>query len=302
MPALLRVVLLASLCCLAQQSRGDNPSDITHSSLFSVGVDAIWLSHGGGDFRSEILDPSSGTVSSVQDLAAGLTVAPRFRVSSRLFDEVRTEFIYLQSDDWDSRADIAGTEATPELDASIQYTADLQNFELNFIGAPSVIDTQWLLGLRYLRYRDSFIESYQLESAIGPTIDESAVGFAENEAMGPQAGIGLNIDIGQTTLSLGSKFGLLNNTTHQTGPSYLDALVIDGTPESSFENESDELMWLADIEVSIVRSITSRASLRIGYQGLFLDRIVQSAAQNGGQAEAENLWFNGLVLGGQWIW
>jgi hypothetical protein len=277
-------------------------SDIKSESLFWVGVDAVWLSNDGGDFRSEILDPLNGAVSASQNLASGLTVAPRYRIGSRLFDRVSTEFIYFQSGDWESTADIEGTAATPELDATVDYTADLQNFELNFIGPQSAIDTQWLLGFRYLRYRDSFLETYQWQPAVGPAINEAASGSAENQAFGPQAGLGVNIDVGRNVLRFGSKLGLLNNRTDQTGPSYNNALVIDGTPEPTFRRDADEFLFLGDIEVSLTRYLTRNATLRIGYQGLYLDSVVQSSTQNGRQAEAGNLWFHGLVLGGEWIW
>ena len=197
---------------------------------------------------------------------------------------------------------MAGTAAVPELNATVDHSADLRSFEWNFITAPSVIDTQCLIGMRYLRYQDSFMENYQWRPAVGPAIDETAAGSAENEAFGPQLGIGLNIEIGRNLLSFGSKLGLLNNRTHQVGPSYVDALVIDGVPETTFRTDVDELLWLGDIDVSLTRYITPHLTLRIGYQGLFLDQIVQSSTQFGRQAEADQLWFHGLVLGGEWIW
>lgn len=319
----LRFVLLIFLCCVARQPlAGDPATDLCDTngfacgnsfqtmglgefksrSFFWAGVDAVWLSHGGGDFRSEILDPTNGSISVAQDLASGLTVAPRVRIGSRLLDWIGAEFIYFQSGDWESTADIAGTAAVPELNATVAHSADLRNFELNFIGPRSILDTHWLIGMRYLRYQDSFTETYQWQPAIGPVINETAAGSAENEAFGPQAGLTLDIDIGRYLLSFGSKLGLLNNRTDQTGPSYNDALVIDGTPEPTFRRDADELMWLGDLEINLTRAITQHATLRIGYQGLFLDQVVQSSAQNGRQAEAENLWFHGLVLGGEWIW
>lgn len=62
------------------------------------------------------------------------------------------------------------------------------------------------------------------------------------------------------------------------------------------------MLFLGDLEVSLTRYITRNATLRIGYQGLYLDSIVQSSPQTGQQAHAGNLGFHGLVLGGEWIW
>jgi hypothetical protein len=323
MMAAFRVVLLLIACGFASRARCEVPladscdtdeivcasgyglqglAEIKNQSLFWAGVDAVWLSHGGGDFRSEILDPANGTIRVAQDLTSGLTVAPRIRLGSALLDTVRMEFIYFQSGDWDSTAEIAGTAAVPELNATVDYSADVRSFEWNFIGPQSVIDTQWLLGLRYLRYRDSFLERYQWQPAVGPVINEAAAGSAENEAFGPQAGIGLNIEIGRNMLSFGSKLGLLNNRIHQTGPSYNNAIVIDGVPETTFQSNVDELLWMGDIEVGLTRYVTPHFALRIGYQGMFLDQVVQASSQNGRQAAAENLWFHGLALGGELIW
>ena len=50
-----------------------------------------------------------------------------------------------------------------------------------------------MIGLRYLRYQDSFVEDYRLDNGVGSIVTETASGEATNEAFGPQIGLGLDI-------------------------------------------------------------------------------------------------------------
>lgn len=290
-------------CALSHQGIGRRLclADEQYRSPFSIGVDAIWLTHSGSAFRSEILDPNSNATVIAQDLEHGLPVAPRLRLGVLLFEDFRSEVSYFGTSDWGSTARVQNVAPLPDLSADIAYDAELHNFEFNFFSGQSEVDSHWMIGLRYLSYRDSFEEAYQLETGFGPMIEEVARGDAKNEAFGPQVGGGIDFGGGSTFLHLGSKLGFMNNRIRQRGPGYQNALVIDGTPETSFQSKTDEFAWLAELELTLNHYVTDHVSFRVGYQGLFLDNVAQSATQNGRQADAAQISFHGVVLGMQWI-
>ncbi|MEZ6090013.1 MAG: BBP7 family outer membrane beta-barrel protein [Pirellulaceae bacterium] len=271
-----------------------------YNAWVNVTADAIFLTHSDSAFRSEILDPGNGTVTVAQDLEHGFPVAPRLRIGTLLLDSFRTELSYFGTDGWNSSAQIRNVAPFPDLAADIDYEAQLHNIEWNFISGPSEIDAHWLIGVRYLNYQDSFLESYRLDPGFGPLITETAQGEAENSAFGPQIGVGLDLGGGTTFLQLGGKLGLMNNRVTQTGAAYDTALTIDGNPETRFSNRSDEFAWLGELSVTLNHFVTRSLSLRMGYQGLFLDNVAQSARQNGRQAMAEQISFHGAVFGLQW--
>jgi hypothetical protein len=188
----------------------------------------------------------------------------------------------------------------PDLTADIDYAAELQNVELNFLQGPSFIDSHWLLGVRYLTYQDSFVEAYRLTPGIGPVINEIASGQADNSLIGPQIGLLMDVGSGSTQLRMASKLGLMNNRIAQSGPAYDNAITIDGNPEPRFDNESDQFSLLGEFDILLTYHVTHHSSLRLGYQGIFLDNIAQSATQNGRQATPKNLWIHGALLGVQW--
>ena len=267
-----------------------------------VTADAIFLSHSGSDFRSEILDPGSGSVTISQDLEHGFPVAPRIQVATRLYGCWHAQLVYFGTDAWDSTARIRDVPPMPDLSADINYEAELQNVELNFLQGPSFIDTFWLVGLRYLKYQDSFMEAYRLDPALGPSIAETAIGEADNSLFGPQ--IGLFQDVGNriTELRMGGKLGFMNNRIKQFGPAYDNAITIDGVPEIRFDNEIDEFAFLGEVSLTLSHHFTRHLSLRVGYQGVYLDSIAQSATQNGQPATDRNLWIHGALLGAQCRW
>lgn len=297
---------MTDVTTFAASQRNDSPLKFVESKYRSLvwgGVDSLWLSHQGSDFRSEIVDPNSNAVAVSRELEHGFPVTPRVRVGSLLLDSLRTEVSFFTLDNWNATATITDPPGIPNLDATIQHDAELQNFEWNFLSGQSVIDTHWLLGVRYLRYRSSFVESYRLDPGFVPAINEVASGMAENTAIGPQIGIGLDLAIADNTvLYLSSKLGLMNNDIEQRGPSYIDSLAIDGTPDPIFVDERDEFLFLGDIELMLIRFLTRNLGLRIGYQGLFLDNVAQAAEQNGNLAPNGNVSFHGLVLGAECIW
>lgn len=92
----------------------------------------------------------------------------------------------------------------------------------------------------------------------------------------------------------------MNNNITQSGPAYDNALTIDGNPETRFDNDSDEFAWLGELSVTLQHFVSPSVSLRLGYQGLFLDNVAQSATQNGRQADASQISFHGAVFGVQW--
>ncbi|QDV45853.1 hypothetical protein Enr13x_57560 [Stieleria neptunia] len=289
--------------CFAQDTGclGQTLANGRYQSLFWVGVDSLWLTHSGSEFRSEILDPGNNTVTIAQTLDHGLPVAPRVRMGTLLLDSFRTELSYFGTVGWESSATLRNVAPLPDLDATIDYDAELHNVEWNFFGGQSEVDSHWLIGLRYLRYRDSFSEAYRLDTGFGPLIEETARGEATNDAFGPQAGVGLDLGGGSTRLHLGAKLGLMNNQVQQSGPGFNDAIVIDGIAETTFDNDSNEFAWLGDLEVTLEHQVSRSVSFRLGYQGLFLDNVVQSATQNGQQSKASQISFHGLVLGAQWV-
>lgn len=273
-----------------------------HNSNFLVTADAIFLAHSGSAFRSEILDPGNGSVTVAQELEHGFPVAPRVQGIVRLLDDLYVAATYFGTDEWDSSAQIRNVPPLPDLSADIAYAAELQNVEVNFLRGTAFADTYWLLGVRYLTYQDSFIESYRLDSAFSPTINEVVNGEAENVLLGPQLGLLLNYGIGQTQLRIGSKVGLMNNRVDQLGPAYTNAITIDGNPETTFQNEEDQFALLGDLNVTVERHFTQHLSFRAGYQGIFLDNIAQSATQNGQVATPDTLWVHGALFGVNLSW
>jgi hypothetical protein len=272
-----------------------------YRSLIWAGVDTMWLTHSGSRFRSEILDPNNNAVTVSQTLEHGFPVALRFRLGSLLTETLRTELVYFGTDGWESTAQIQNVPPVPDLDATINYDAEIQSFEANLISSQSDIDSHWLIGLRYLQYQDSFVEDYRLNPGSGTMITETARGEAINEAIGPQIGAGLDLGGGNTLLHFGCKLGFMNNQIHQTGPSFDNAILIDGNPETTFDNQSNEFAWLGDLDVTVTRSLSPNITVRMGYQGLFLDNVAQSATQNGRQATPGQISFHGLVIGAEFI-
>lgn len=288
-------------CCEDVSCLGQCLTDARYRSLFWVGVDSVWLTHSDNEFRSEILDPASNAVAISQSLEHGFPVAPRVRLGSLLLDSFRAELSYFGTDGWDSSAVVDNVPPLPDLDAAIDYDAELHNVEWNLFSGQSEVDSHWMIGLRYLRYRDSFAENYRLDNGLGLLIEESARGEAENDAFGPQIGVGIDLGGGNTLLHLGSKLGFMNNQIRQSGPSYADAILIDGNPETVFDNDSNEFAWLGELEVTLSHYVSRCFALRLGYQGLFLDNVAQSASQNGRQAAPGQISFHGLVIGAEWI-
>lgn len=252
----------------------------------------------GTSFRSEILDPASGDTVVSQDLDFGFRVAPQVTLRSFLLDGFTAEFIFLDVDGWRSSASFNDVPPTPNLDAAIEAEASMRNFEVNWLSDPSFLGTRWIAGLRHLQYDDSLREAYVLDTGTGP-VSETAFGQAENRLFGPQFGLELDVATDRMTLQFGGKLGFLNNRTSQSGPAYVNALVIDGTPESTFSSDADEFTFTAEIDVMIQRFLTRSIAVHAGYQGLYLDNAVQAASQVGGPAEGSNLSLHGLVLGGQ---
>ena len=93
----------------------------------------------------------------------------------------------------------------------------------------------------------------------------------------------------------------MNNQIQQSGPSYATAIVIDGNPETMFDNDSDAFAWLGDLELTVTRYLSPNLTVRLGYQGLFLDNVAQSATQNGRQASPAQISFHGLLLGAELV-
>jgi len=267
-------------------------------SHFSARVDSVWLQPSGSTFLSEILDPGSGDAVISQELDFGFRVAPQITLRSYLLEGFTAEFVYLGIDDWRSSATFDDVPPTPNLDAEIESEASFRNFELNWLSDPSVLGTRWMIGLRHLQYDDSLRESYLLDTGLGP-VAETALGEAENRLFGPQVGLDLDVPWYRTLLQFGGKLGFFNNRSRQSGPAYVNALVIDGNPESTFTVDSDEFTFAGELDLLFHRGLTPGLSVHIGYQGLYLDNVVQSAAQVGSPAEGDVLWLHGLVLGGQ---
>ncbi|MEM8669841.1 MAG: BBP7 family outer membrane beta-barrel protein [Planctomycetota bacterium] len=272
-----------------------------YRSVLTTRIDSVWMAPTTSAFRSEILDPGSGNVVVSQDLDFGLQLAPQVTLRSFLIDGVTAEFIFLGGIDWESTASFDDVPPTPNLDADVKAEASLLNFELNWVSDASVLGTRWIAGLRYLEYEDSLTESYILDIGAGP-VNETAFGEANNRLFGPQLGLELDVAIERTLLQFGGKLGFLNNRADQAGPAYVSALVIDGTPESTFNVNTDHFTLSAEIDALIQHSITSNCAVHVGYQGLFLNRVIQSASQVGSPSQSQNLWLHGLVLGGQWIY
>jgi hypothetical protein len=124
-------------------------------------------------------------------------------------------------------------------------------------------------------------------------IEVTASGEAVNDVFGPQAGVGLDLGGGSTLLHLGGKLRLMNNRIRQSGPEFDNAIVIDGNPETRFDNESNEFAWLGELEVTPTHHVSRNIAFRLGYQGLFLDNVAQAATQNGRQSEPEQISFHG---------
>ena len=297
--------LFVAPTAMAQSRRsGWGGQDLAQSRARSwawISVDSLWMTPSGSDFRSEILDPNNNAVTIAQTLDHGFPAAPRFRISSLLLDSCRTEFTYYKLEDWSSMASVSNVPPTPDLDAQFGYDAGLENFELNLFSAPSVVDTQWMVGLRRLEYQDSVSNAYQLDTGLAPVIEETADGSASNELFGPQFGLGFDVGLRNVLFRMTGKLGLMNNDIRQRGVSYDPAIVIDGNPEPTFDNESDEFVWLGDIEASISYHLSRCFAMRLGYQGLFLDRIAQSALQNGSQASPSDISFHGFFLGAEYV-
>ncbi|MEM7478274.1 MAG: BBP7 family outer membrane beta-barrel protein [Planctomycetota bacterium] len=294
------LLVILGLVCISQRTNAQDSlllSDSFRSPTISITADAIFLSHSGSSFRSEILEPGSGSVTVSQDLEHGFPVAPRVRAEVQLLDSFYVEGVYFGTSDWNSNAQLQNVPPLPDLSADIAYSAEMQNIELNCRRATSFFDISWLVGVRYLNYQDSFLENYRLTSAFSPVITETASGAADNVLLGPQIGLLQDIGLGRTQISLGGKLGFMNNRVDQFGPAYTSAITIDGNPETVFVNENDDFALLGELSATLSRHVTPNLSFRSGYQGIFMDSVVQSATQNGSLASPGTLWVHGLLFG-----
>jgi len=74
---------------------------------------------------------------------------------------------------------------------------------MNFFGAQSEIDSHWLIGLRYLRYRDSS-PSKRLDSGLATVDEETPVARAVNDAFRTASpGVGLDLGAAQHSVAPG---------------------------------------------------------------------------------------------------
>ncbi|MEL7264723.1 MAG: BBP7 family outer membrane beta-barrel protein [Planctomycetota bacterium] len=252
----------------------------------------------GADIQSNVRDLGSGQTLVSEDLDFGLRVAPQVTLRSFLTDNTTAEFVFLGDVKWSSFHSFAGLPSIPNLSGSAQATASLRNFELNWFSDPSVLGTRWIVGLRHLNYNDRLDLDYTLTSGT-TTIRETATGTADNQLFGPQFGMDLDVALDETLLQFGTKLGFYNNRNRQSGPTYASELVIDGTPEPTFRSRDDAFTFAAEIDLMLQHHVTQNFALHIGYQGMFLDHVIQTGSQDGSPSGGRNLWLHGLVLGGQ---
>ncbi|MEM9646484.1 MAG: hypothetical protein AAF989_15945, partial [Planctomycetota bacterium] len=155
------------------------------------------------------------------------------------------------------------------------------------------LDTTFRLGLRYLNYSDSFDERFARPVGVNPAINERAQGEAKNFMLGPQMGVGYGKEIGPLWIDGFLNLSLLHNSLEQSGPAYSGALTIDGVQDPRFGVEESDVTYAAEFGVNAVYPIFERLHLRVGYRGLNLDEVLESARQNGGPATRSQVDFQG---------
>jgi len=271
-----------------------------HHSPLTIDIGVMFLARDGSAFQTELIELASGQTFLTQSVDHGFDGGFYIDTTALLNENWRGEFGYFGVGNWTATGRLDDPNDLTELSADVRYEANLQSLQWNLATDPT-LDTTFRLGLRYFNYRDSFDERFTRPAGVNPDVTEQAMGEAKNFMIGPQAGIGYGKGIGPVWLDGFLNLALLHNSLEQTGPAFRDALVIDGVDEPRFSVEESDVTYATEFGVNAVFSIFDRLHLRVGYRGLNLDEVLESARQNGDPASRSQVSFHGASFNLMWF-
>lgn len=270
-----------------------------HSSLL-VDMGVIFMAREGSAFQTELVDSGTGDTFFTKSLNHGFDGGFYIETTALLTENWRGEFGYYGVGDWTATGQVEDPNDLTEISADVRYEANLQSLQWNLATDPT-LDTTFRLGLRYLSYSDSFDEQFTRPAGINPAVTERSFGEAENFMLGPQAGIGYGKSIGPLWIDGFLNLVLLHNSMQQSGPAFNNAIVIDGVNEPRFSVEESDVTYAAEFGSNAVLPIFERLQLSVGYRGLKLDEVLESANQNGDPAGRSRVSFHGATFSLIWF-
>ncbi|MEO1525743.1 MAG: hypothetical protein AAFX06_09915 [Planctomycetota bacterium] len=238
-----------------------------------------------------------GTTSPIE-LNHGFAPGVRATIGTRTGTTGRFELSYLGINDWsaDNRTANLPFGGGGSLLSSIdEYSANLNDLQLNLIAMDPYSHWDWIFGLRLVDQRD------ELSSLITVTGGAAAVELLEADAantmFGLQAGTKYGRHFGPLSFHGGAKLGVFGNFIAQSGPIFVNNFTIDGVPEPTFDTEDDATSFMGDFVAEFAYHPATSVSLHFGYQGLIFTNVVQSAQQDGSPSRPDTLAYHGIYAG-----
>jgi hypothetical protein len=199
----------------------------------------------------------------------------------------------------------------PETDAAflhqINLSSELDNAELNFrhrfVSANCLVHTSLLVGARYLRLRDDFIYSTDTGTNAMDYLQKT-----DNDLVGAQIGGDMFFCI-TPRFRVGGEVeaGVYGNTAKQR-----TRMISTASPELRESVRETDAAFVAEAGLIGLYRVTSRLTVRGGYQLLFIDEVATAidnfntvspfSARTPFLDNSGDVFFHGSTLGFEWTW
>ncbi|MEM1070416.1 MAG: hypothetical protein AAGI63_16060, partial [Planctomycetota bacterium] len=264
-------------------------------------LDFVMLSRSADDL-SVSFDLGGGNSAEV-NLSHGLNPGVRATFGVRTGPTGHFQVSYLGINEWtaDNRtADVLFGGGPTTLSSVDEYRASLNDLQFNLVAMDPYANFDLLFGFRVIDQRDEAESIVSTDDQLGnpnSITTERAFAKAANTLLGLQAGANYGYVFGPLTFQGGAKFGVFYNDTSQSGTIFSNAIVVDGTPEPTFSTDGGDVSFMGDFGGSLSYLVTSRASIRIGYQGLVFSDLLQSTDRRGAPSGPSGLTYHGVYAG-----
>ncbi|MEL6107294.1 MAG: hypothetical protein AAFU85_14745 [Planctomycetota bacterium] len=275
----------------AQACRSKRPLFCDHYAR----ADLIFLSR--EDTPYSLAFTTLGGTTAPIELNHGFAPGVRATIGTRTGTTGRFEVSYLGINDWsaDNRTSNLPFGAGSLLSSIDEYSANLNDLQLNLIAMDPYSHWDWIFGLRIVDQRD---ELSSLVTVTGPgAAVERLEADAANTLLGLQGGTNYGRHFGPVSFHGGAKVGVFGNFIAQSGPIFVNNFTIDSVPEPTFDTEDDATSFMGDFIAEFAYHPVPSMSLHLGYQGLIFTNIVQSAQQDGSPSRPDTLAYHGIYAG-----
>lgn len=271
-----------------------------HHNALTVDIGMIFMAREGSTLQTELVDSNGGGTFFTQSLDHGFDGGFFIDTSILLTENWRGEFCYFGVGNWTATGRLDDPNDLAQISADVRYEANLQSLQWNVATDPT-LDTTVRIGIRYLDYSDSFDERFTRPAGANPDVTERSFGEAKNYMFGPQAGVGYGKELGPVWVDGFLNLALLHNSMEQAGPAYGNSLVVDGVQDPRFSVEESDVTYSTEFGANAVIPIFERLQLRVGYRGLKLDDVFESARQGGDPASRSDVSFHGATFSLLWL-